>query len=399
MSSQATQLDTNQIRENDFQVAPVATITAGHFVHDIYSAFLAPLLPQIIEKLSLSLTQAGSLPAIMQLPSLLNPFIGYLDDKINLRILVILAPAITATTMSAIGLAPNYLSLILLLIVTGLSIAAFHSPSPAMVARVSGRQVGKGMSFYMAAGELGRTLGPLVAVWGVSTFGLQGIYRLAVIGWASSLVIFLRFRGIQIHTSRSTGFRAIFLESWKLFLLLAALTLARNFLTVSLGIYMPTLLASEGASLVAAGGALAWYQLAGVGGAFLGGTLSDRIGRRAVLLFTLLISPLLALLFLQVEGWVMALVLLFLGLLSLSPQPVLLAFVQDQFPRHRSAANGIYMALSFIMMSITSLTIGILGDVIGLRSAFVWSALISLLAAPLALALPMPSHPTNTLSD
>src|SRR4030066_2143358 len=124
----------NNIKSTRFQMDRVLTIISGHFIHDTYSAFLAPLLPNLIEKLSLTYTQAGSLSAIAQLPSLLNPIIGYLDDKINLRILVILAPAVTATTMSCLGIAPSYISLMILLFITGLSTAAFHAPSPAMIA-------------------------------------------------------------------------------------------------------------------------------------------------------------------------------------------------------------------------------------------------------------------------
>src|SRR4030043_2084942 len=134
----------NNIKTTQFQMDRVLTIISGHFIHDTYSAFLPPLLPSLIEKLSLTYTQAGSLSAVTQLPSLLNPVLGYLDDKVNLRIFVILAPAISATTMSCLGLAPNYLSLVILLFITGLSIAAFHAPSPAMIARASGQQVGRG---------------------------------------------------------------------------------------------------------------------------------------------------------------------------------------------------------------------------------------------------------------
>src|SRR4030042_1359119 len=154
-------LDIEKKEGTSFHMDRVLAIISAHFIHDTYSAFLAPMLPNLIEKLSLTYTQAGSLSAITQLPSLLNPIIGYLDDKVNLRIFVILAPAVTATTMSCLGIAPNYLSLVLLLFITGLSMAAFHAPSPAMIARASGQQVGRGMRLYMAAGELGRTVGPL----------------------------------------------------------------------------------------------------------------------------------------------------------------------------------------------------------------------------------------------
>jgi len=71
--------------DEGFETDQVITITGGHFIHDVYTAFVAPLLPLIMEKLSLSLTLAGSLTAIMELPGLLNPFIGYLADKVSLR--------------------------------------------------------------------------------------------------------------------------------------------------------------------------------------------------------------------------------------------------------------------------------------------------------------------------
>lgn len=113
-----------------FQLDRVLMIISAHFINDTYSSFLAPFLPSLIEKLTLSYTQAGSLSAIMQLPSLLNPIIGYLDDKINLRILVIVAPAVTATTMTCLGIAPSYMSLLLLLFITGLALQPFMPPHP-----------------------------------------------------------------------------------------------------------------------------------------------------------------------------------------------------------------------------------------------------------------------------
>ena len=88
--------------EEEFQTDKVLTITGGHFVNDLYTACVAPLLPVIIEKLSLTLTQAGSLTAIMQVPALLNPFIGYMADRVSLRYFIILAPAMTATLISSL---------------------------------------------------------------------------------------------------------------------------------------------------------------------------------------------------------------------------------------------------------------------------------------------------------
>ena len=114
----------------------------------------------------------------------------------SLRYFVILAPAVTATLMSAIGLASSYFSLALLLLAAGVSVAAFHAPAPAMVGRMAGARVGTGMSVFMAAGELGRTLGPVAVVGAVGWFGLEGLWRLAFVGWAVSFVLFLRLHNV-----------------------------------------------------------------------------------------------------------------------------------------------------------------------------------------------------------
>lgn len=396
MSVEHTEISQSPVRTIDqpFQSGHAITISSGHFIHDTFSAFLSPLLPELIDKLSMSLTQAGTVTALVQMPSILNPLIGYLDDKINLRWMVILAPAVTATLMSAMGLASSYLMLAILMAITGLSVATFHATAPAMVARVSGNKVGKGMSFFMAAGELGRTVGPLIAVWGVSVLALEGIYRFAAIGWATSLVIFLRIRGITPHIARQTGFRSLITTGKPLFLPIAVIVAGRSLLISSMGYYLPTFLKSEGASLWAAGIALAIYQIAGVAGALSGGTISDRVGRKPVLLASSLFSPLLVLAFLFLSSsWQIPLLVL-LGFVSLATQPVLLALVQDYLPEHRSLANGVYMAWTFVTQSSTAFLIGVLGDRLGLHSTFMWMSIFSLTAV-LGVAL-LPNRPGKT---
>ena len=389
--------DVEEEKGGSFQMDRVLTIISAHFIHDTYSAFLAPLLPNLIEKLSLTYTQAGSLSAIAQLPSLLNPIIGYLDDKVNLRVFVILAPAVSATTMSCLGLVPNYLSLVILLFITGMSIAAFHAPSPAMIARASGHQVGRGMSFYMAAGELGRTVGPLLASWALLTFTLSGMFPVAIPGWIASLAIFIRFKGIPVHVEKQTGFREALPIARRLFYPLIGITFFRSFLITGLGVYLPTLLEGEGASVWKAGSTLAIYQFAGVVGALLGGTVSDRLGRKPVLFTVSFLAPIMVLLFLKTTGLVIIPVLILSGLFGLSSQPIILSIVQDQLPSHRSIGNGLFMAISFICLSVAAVGIGFLADRIGLRQAFLWTVISGFIAAPLVFLLPRP--PGSTLQN
>ncbi|RLE15820.1 MAG: MFS transporter, partial [Acidobacteria bacterium] len=135
--------------DSGFQTGNVLLISTAHLVHDIYSSFLAPILPLLIEKLQITYTAAGFLTVVQRAPSLLNPLMGLLADKIRVRYLLILAPAITSISMSLLGMAPNYGILVLLLLSMGIGAMCFHVPGPVMIKAVSGDRMGKGMSFYM----------------------------------------------------------------------------------------------------------------------------------------------------------------------------------------------------------------------------------------------------------
>jgi len=368
-----------RLDKDEFQTEQVITIASGHFIHDVYSSFLAPLLPLIIEKLSLTLTRAGWLGAFMQLPAILTPFIGHLSDTYNLRYLVIIAPGLAATVMSAIGLAPNYTILALLLLLAGFASAIFHAPAPAMVAQISGKRVGKGMSWYMAGGELARTLGPIVAVWAVSTWTLEGMFRVVVIGWASSAILYWRLRSIPIRGRKNGSMQSILPKLRTLFLPLLIISFFQMFMTVSMTTYLPTYMTLNGATLFLAGGSLAILELAGIAGALSGGTLSDKLGRKPLLLGITLLAPLLMIAFLNVSGWLLVPVLLAYGFVSIASGPVFLALIQDNFPENRAVSNGLYISMNFLLRSLVMVLVGMAGDAIGLHTAFWWSAFISLL--------------------
>jgi FSR family fosmidomycin resistance protein-like MFS transporter len=377
--------------ENHFQTSGVITMAAGHGVHDTYTAFLPPLLPTFISHLAISKAQAGLLAVFLQAPSLIQPLIGHLADRYNLRFLVIMAPAVAATMMTLMGCAPGYVLLALLLTVVGLSSAGMHAVGPVMAGRLSGRSLGRGMSLWMVGGELGRTLGPIVVVTAVVHLGLRGLPWLMVAGWAASLVYAIRLRGVSSHhqelEQRLPWWPAL-RKMRPVLLPLAGIILLRAFIHSSLTIYLPIFLTEEGADLWFAGAALSILQAAGVAGALIGGSVSDRLGRRTVLFISMAAAPAFMFLFLSVHGLGQIIMLVVLGFLVISTTPVMMAMVQESFPQNRALANGAYMSLSFVMRSGAVVLLGILGDHLGLRRAFTSSAVVMLLGLPLLFLLP-----------
>jgi len=374
-----------------FQTDGVLTISAAHAVHDTYTAFLAPLLPAFIANLALSKTEAGVLTVFMQGPSLLQPFIGHLADRVNLRYFVILAPAVTAAMMSLLGVAPGYGVLALFLAVTGLSSASLHAVAPVIAGNLSGRSLGRGMGFWMVGGELGRTLGPIVIVSAVRLLGLGGTPWLMIGGFLASAVLYVRLRGVPtrpVNAGQGLPWRQALRGMGPLLIPLAGIIVARLFMTRSLTTYLPTFLSEEGAGLWLAGASLSLLEAGGVVGALLGGAMSDRLGRRLVLFISMLTTPLLMFAFLASDGWPRFPLLLMMGFTALSVTPVMMALVQESFPENRALANGVYMSFSFLLSSGVIVVLGAMGDLFGLRLAFTVSAVITLLGLPLVLVLP-----------
>ena len=381
--------------EDTFQTDKALVIAAGHLIHDIFTSFLSPLLPLIIAKLGLSLTLAGVLASFQTLPSLINPLLGWLADRGSLRWFIILAPTITAIAMSLIGVAPSYIVLSVLLLVAGVSTAVWHTPTPAMMARVSGRQVGQGMSFFMLGGSLAYTLGPLLGVAAVSWWGLEGLWRLIPLAVAASALLYWRTRDIALArpAAQSNGSLA---GSWRelkrVFLPLSGIIIAQGFMLAALSTFLPTFMSSEGASLLMAGGALSIYEIAGGVGNLTSGTISDRLGRRRVLALALLAAPALMLLFLAAQGWVKILMLLAVGFTALSTGPVMMALVNEHSRDHPATASGLYFALNFVSKSLIIILVGALGDRFGLHVTFQACALLGYAGLPFVLLLPR-AHP------
>ena len=374
-----------------FQTGKILALSVGHFVHDVYSSFLSPLLPLLIEKLSLTLTQAGFLSTVMQLPALLNPYIGVLADRISVRYFVILAPAITAVPMSLIGVAPSYGVLLLLLFITGISVSIFHVPSPVMIANLSAARKGRGMSFYMTGGELARTIGPLVAVAGVSLMGLEGFYPVMVFGLISSGWLYLKLRDVPVNEVRIKR-NLTALQTWHrlrhILRPLTAILVSRGFMHASLTAFLPTYINQQTGNLWLAGVALTMFEVAGVAGVLTAGTMSDLFGRRKTLLVSLIGAPLCLFVFALTGGWFRIAVLLVTGFTLLSTTPVMLALVQEQGRDAPAAANGLFMMISFIARSAVVVVVGFIADHIGLQITYLISAAMGLVGIPFIFQLP-----------
>jgi FSR family fosmidomycin resistance protein-like MFS transporter len=374
-----------------FQKGRVITISAAHFLHDCYTSFLAPALPLIIEKLGISYGMTGLLAVIQRIPSLFNPLIGIIAERPVMRYMVIFSPAFTAIFMSLIGVAPGYVFLSILLFFSGISSTLWHIPSPVIVRELSGKRTGKGMSYYMMGGELARTAGPLIILGVISLWGLEGTWKMMPFGFVASVLLYFNFRKANIKPASSSrnhqegSYWKIFLRYAAAFVLTGGYTLSQAGMRASVTYYLPSFLTSGGNSLHYADLALTVVQLAGAMGALFAGTISDKLGRTPTLLAVGLVTPLLTLLFLSLEGFWIFPVLLPLGFFLFAPTSVMLATVQELNTDKKAFVNSIYMTLNFFVSVMVYPLVGTLIDHFGFLPTFRAITLLGFGAVPVVL--------------
>ncbi|MCK9398684.1 MAG: MFS transporter [Bacteroidales bacterium] len=370
-------------------------ISFSHLIHDTYSSFLAPLLPLLIDKFSLSYSMASLLGLLQRLPNLVSPFLGLLADRMGMRWLVIISPALTAIAMSLIGLAPTFTVIAILLLVTGISSALFHVPTPVMVSKVSGEEIGRGMSWYMFGGEIARTIGPLMVLGAISLWGLEGTWKLIPLGLAASGLLYYKLRKITIsdefrNKSDIMGLRKTFRQSMPFFILLVGLTFFRSIMRAALTTFLPTYMTLKGESLWTGGVFLSVLELSGAAGTLFWGYYSDRIGRRKALSIIVYTAPVLMFLFSVIDGWAALPVLAILGFFLLGTTPILLALTQDRGTERPAFFNSMFLTVSFGSEAAALMIAGIMADWVGLETTFNLSAVIALGAIPFVFMIKRP---------
>jgi FSR family fosmidomycin resistance protein-like MFS transporter len=210
------------------------------------------------------------------------------------------------------------------------------------------------------------------------------------VGLLASLWLFLRFRDVPITVDRPgpVSMATAWREMRHVLGPLSAILVLRGFMHASMTAFLPTFIKLETGNLWLAGVALTIFESAGVAGVLAAGSISDKIGRRNVLMISLVGAPLCLLLFSLFGGWMRFAGVLLVGFTVLSTSPVMLALVQEHARTSPSAANGFYMMISFTARSAVVVVVGFVGDQIGLRATYTVSALLGLLAVPFILKLP-----------
>jgi len=376
----------------------LALITWGHFLNDCYGSFFAPILPLLIEKLSLSLTTASGLASIPSITSaIFQPIYGMASDRIRGRFFIILGPLLSTVCMSLITVAPHPIVLGCLLLLAGMGSAAFHAQAVAAAGALSGDRKGFGISVFIFGGAVGFAIGPLAIIGAVHLWGLERSYYAMLPGLLSVVLLGVCLQVPQATLPRAgmLSLTAAFQGARRSMALLFAIAVIREFSRLAFVTFLPIYLAMQGKSLAVGGVTLALFSLAGALGGMVGGSLSDLWGRKAIILVSGLICvPLLHGVFLT-EG-ILSLGFLVLASATLSgANSVIIAFAQELVPARTGTASSLVMGLGWGVAGVLLIGFGNLADHISVPRALDIAVTLPLLAGGLAAALPKGTAPAG----
>lgn len=378
-----------------FDFFSVATVSASHFFHDLFSHFLSPALPLIIQTLGISYSQAGLLSIFHRLPALLNPVIGNFASRKPVALVLSVSIMVTAASMCFITAAPSYLVLSILILIMGLSACFFHIIGPVMIKKHSGSRIGLGMSFYMFGGEMSRGVGPLLILAAITLWGPGRVYFLLPLALFMALAVIMKFRDESSNENSSHAsavcedkFFTVLKTMKGFFLPVLMLMIARASISSVLNAFLPAYLTSRGHSLWFSGISLSVLQVSAAAGTMLAGPISDRFGKNNTLLVISSLSPVLMFLFLfagNISVTILMILIILTGFVSFASAPVILAYVQAVSGKNPTVSSSIYIMIDFLTISAALVFTGIAGDILGLSSAFLLSGCISFIGLPFVL--------------
>lgn len=326
-------------------------LTLSHLATDMSQGALPALLPFFREAMNFSYTLAGSVVLFSNLSSsIIQPIFGFISDRVSMRWVLPLSPLIAAFGIGLTGFAKSYFFLVLCVIVSGIGVALFHPEGFKVAYSMTGAKKATGVSLFAFGGSLGLALGPILAIWLCSIFGIGGTIFLILPSLFVSLLIILYFRALKVEDSKSKGEgkKEELTRRQKIsFSLLAILATIRGWTQFGMATYIPFYYINHlrGDPLIA-GKLATTFLLSGAVGTLIGGVVADRVGHKRFLLFTLLLSSLLLNLFFYTSGYQTFLLLTISGMVLMSSFGTTTVMGQILLPTYLGMASGIMVGLT-----------------------------------------------------
>jgi MFS transporter, FSR family, fosmidomycin resistance protein len=370
-------------------------LALGHMVIDVNQGSLAVILPFLKDSLRLTYTATGAIVLMANITSsIIQPLFGFLADKTARRWLLPLSVFLSSLGLAFTGLAPSYEVVLLLVMITGFGVAAYHPEGYRTATAVAGERKATGVSIFSTGGNIGIALGPPLATALLTGFGMPGTLGMLVPGVLVSALLLAVLPSLSAPApavARGQASRAgaeTMVGAMSLLILVVAI---RSWTQLGFTTFMPFYwkeVLHGDPRLV--GTLLAVFLGSGVVGTLVSGPIADRMGVRRYVVSVFLLAVPIAVAFLFVQGILVFVLLGLLGFVLVSTFTVSVVLGQAYLPRNPGMASGLIVGFAIGAGGLGASALGWVADHWGLTRALWISALMPLAGFLVALALPEP---------
>jgi FSR family fosmidomycin resistance protein-like MFS transporter len=329
----------------------IFSLSAAHLIVDLYSPVLPAILPLLISVHGYSYLTAGIIVTVFQLTSsFMQPLVGWLYDRRGIAIHISYSVLIGSVFISAVGLIDVYPLILVFAAIGALGHAFFHPSALGTVSKLAeGSSRGRLTSYFVVGGNLGFAIGPVLAGAVAGAFGLEGMIVLVLPGLITAVVlkrILPPPSATPPHAEGETpegGVSRATLVAAGLLVLGSAFRAWVIFATMA---FLPTYLTERGFSVLSANFIVTLMLLCGVVGQVIGGTISDRYGRKEYTLFGVAAAIPPFWVFLNSQGAIALAALFIFGFFLWSTFSVTVAMAHELVPGSVGIVSGLMLGLA-----------------------------------------------------
>ena len=339
-------------------------------------------------------TQAAILVASFNISSsLFQPIFGYIVDGRGHSWLVYVGTLWMAVFLSLTGLVHGYAPMVALATIAGLALGLPSSGS-GLVDGLSARYKAVYQSTFVAFGNFGFALAPLALVPLFQAYGLKATTLLILPGILAAAILFFalprQMKSNKETASLSVVWKAIRKSARELGVILGVISVRSAAYTGLLAL-LPLYFHGRNISNIDASRMLTLMLFTGAFGGIAGGFLSDRWGRKPIIVGSLIAATPLFFGFLAVKGALSLIFLALAGAALLSSFSITIVAAQEAIPEHKAMAAGLSLGFANGLGALAVIFIGRVGDLWGLTTAIV--LLVSLPFAAGLVGLFLRHHP------
>lgn len=341
-------------------------LCAAHFINDIYTGFLNPVMPFIAEQVKITMPVATIILSCSHIfSSLLQPYFGFFADKMRKRALIFWGLLFTSIFISLVPASSKIGIMILFIILGSLGSSLFHPQSLGFVVKFSTGDTVKNMGIFIALGTLGFAMGPLLSSSIAQYFGLDKMPVLSVLGVVCALSMFLcvpKISDTEAPVNDLNFGKALrdILFNRKLNIL-NVIALLKSLITTSCSILLPFLWKSTGYTKFQIGLALFFFLFAGGIGSLISPKVEKIIGTANVFYISLIATCPLMFLMVFTYKTLPALsfaVFVLMGFVTMFATPITMSMAQKVLPRYKSIIGGFINGFSWGIVAIAMTIIG-----------------------------------------